>query len=315
MTIFVGNGNLSPEYFAMRTSVKIFAALLWPFQRLPLGFHYAWGRLFSWLMDSVLRYRKDVVTVNLSRSFPEKKWKEIRQMRKDFYRHFGDIIAEAIWFGGFRGDEEGLRRSGVVKVVNPEMIEDLYKDERSIMVLTSHLGNWELTGGFIPYMPEDCPVKQKDIIVVYKKLKSQFWDEFIRLNRCAVMDDDFEGYQESHDVLRYSLKHRNEKHLYVFPTDQYPYSGATKHAIPEFLHQPTQAMTGGAALANKLHMSVLYYAMKRVGKGRFEIEFTKICDDAATMSPEEIMVEFYRCLEADIVADPGNYLWSHNRWK
>ena len=45
------------------------------------------------------------------------------------------------------------------------------------------------------------------------------------------------------------------------------------------------------------------------------MSFTEICPDASLMSAEEIMVGFYRLLEEDVLKDPANYLWSHNRWK
>ena len=41
----------------------------------------------AWFLRSVLRYRSDVVTVNLSRSFPEKTYDELAVIHKRFYRH------------------------------------------------------------------------------------------------------------------------------------------------------------------------------------------------------------------------------------
>ena len=61
----------------MSIGVKIFRVLATPLQKLPLGFHQAAGRFAAWLMEHVAGYRRDLVMVNLSRSFPQKKWKEI----------------------------------------------------------------------------------------------------------------------------------------------------------------------------------------------------------------------------------------------
>ena len=49
--------------------------------------------------------------------------------------------------------------------------------------------------------------------------------------------------------------------------------------------------------------------------GFLDAELKTICDDASKMEVQAIMDEFYRLLEADIRKDPGNYLWSHRRWK
>ena len=66
----------------------------------PLRFHYFMGGILSWLIGKVGKYRYSVVLVNLSRSFPQKKYGEIKRIARDFYRHLGDIIAETIWFSG-----------------------------------------------------------------------------------------------------------------------------------------------------------------------------------------------------------------------
>ena len=77
--------------------------------KLPLGFHYGCSRGISWLVAHVMHYRESVVYINLARSFPEKKYVELRHMVQDFYRHFGEIIAEAIWFAA--ATPERLKKS------------------------------------------------------------------------------------------------------------------------------------------------------------------------------------------------------------
>lgn len=66
----------------------------------PLKLHYFWGRCIAWLVSGPIHYRRDLVMMNLARSFPEKKYKELKVIMKDFYRHFGDIVAETFWFAG-----------------------------------------------------------------------------------------------------------------------------------------------------------------------------------------------------------------------
>ena len=56
--------------------------------RLPLGWHRWWGRVLGDFVRGTLHYRNDVVMVNLARSFPEKKYAELKSISKRFYRHF-----------------------------------------------------------------------------------------------------------------------------------------------------------------------------------------------------------------------------------
>lgn len=298
----------------MKTGVGIFRTVFLPFQKLPLGFHYAWGRVFSWLAYAVFAYRREVVTVNVARSFPEKKSWEIRDTVRGFYRHFGEILAEAVWFGGCRGNAGRLGKQRICTVTNPGILDMARDGGGSVMILTSHLGNWELLGGIVEFFEGKTSLAADDFIVVYKRLNSKFWNDFIALNRLAVLDG-YGGYTESSAVLRRAVSLRKERKLFIFPTDQFPYRGAACHEIPSFMNQVTQVMTGGAALASKLGMSVMYLGMNRSGRGAYEMTFTEICRDASLMTPHAIMTEYYRLLEADIRRDPANYLWSHNRWK
>ena len=301
--------------------VVLVEALLGLLARLPIGFHLAMGRFFSWLLRDVVHYRRDVVMTNLSRSFPELKYGELNELMKKCYRHLGDIFAEAVWFGGCKNarGRERLNRSRIVDIVNPEVFNEVYDASTNVMVLSSHAGNWELLGGWFSFNHnEDVPLKSGpgEIGVVYRRLKSRLWDRVIADNRCnSIKDTPFDGYLESLEVFRFAISHRRQKFIYIFPTDQYPYHIASKHNVGKFLNQETLAMTGGAALANKFGMSVNYLRWKVVGRGRYSIEFVPICSNAADYTPERIMEMYYAELEKDIKDQPWNYLWTHKRWK
>ena len=113
---------------------------------LPLGFHLACGKALGWLAGSVFRYRRDVVDINLARSFPDRKYGELARIRKDFYRHLGTVFAEAVWFCGCEGARGGerLRKEGIVRMTNPEVLNALYDGSDSVVLLAAHTGNWEL---------------------------------------------------------------------------------------------------------------------------------------------------------------------------
>ena len=285
--------------------------------KLPLKFHYFFGDIISWIALNVLRYRYDIVMINLSRSFPDKKYKEIRAIAKKFYRHLGEIFAEAIWFGG--SSYKRLYESGIVTVMNPDEYNEMFLNTPSMTVLSTHCGNWELMGGFLGYRTatgEKIVMTEEHIQVVYKKLSNPISDEVFRRNRVAPLEVVGTNCElESSNVLRQALKNRNEKRVYIYPTDQAPYWKAGKYPIGEFMHQQTNAMLGSVGVACKLSHSVMYMKMKRVERGRYEMTLLPICRDASLMTPEDIMRKYYDLLEEEINETPYNWLWSHTRWK
>ena len=284
----------------------------------PLKMHYFWGRCLSWFVSGPMHYRRDVVMINLARSFPEKKYSELRKIADDFYKHFGDLFAETFWFAGSH-DTNRLRDSHICEMEHADVLNRLYNDCPGVIVLTSHLGNWELTGGILNYVyaPDKVDFGEKNTTVVYKELSNSFWDKVFGDNRCAPIAKENKEtcYVESRKILRFVIAHRNEKRLYIFPTDQCPYKYASAHTVDNFMHQPTLTMTGGAALAHKFGFAVVYMAFKKKEDFGYKMSFREICPDASKFTPEDIMNKFYSYLEEDVNAQPENYLWTHKRWK
>lgn len=302
--------------FGAKIGYGLLYAVTRPLAALPLGFHHACGHFFGWLAGSVLHYRRDVVMTNLARSFPEKKYDELKQIRKQFYRHFGNVFCEAIWFGGCRNPKR-LIKSGIVEITNPELINECCDSGRSVFVMSSHVGNWELYGGYEYYAQN--PKFHFDvwsIVEVYKRLSSPVWNKFIDTNRKAPIKDrkHFDGVVESGDIMRYAIQHKADFRLYNFITDQYPYTDH-KVRVRDFMHQETYSMEGIVSLARKFKLPVMYLNMAEESEGHYKMTYTKICDDASTMESIDILNKYYECLEADINAQPWNYLWTHKRWK
>lgn len=155
-----------------------------------------------------------------------------------------------------------------------------------------------------------------NVIAVYKPLSSRMWDEIMRVNRCApVLRYGYTGYVSSVNLLRFALSHKEDKKIYIIPTDQCPYRNSTVNDVVDFMHQPTRTMLGGASIAHKLHYSVFYMSLIPVSRGHYEWTFKEICRDASTMTPHSIMQEYYSLLQVDLEKHPENYLWTHKRWK
>ncbi len=285
--------------------------------KLPLKFHYFMGDVLAWVVKNVLRYRSDVVWVNISRSFPDKKYRALKGIFNDFYRHFGEICAEAIWFGG--SSYKRLYDKGIVTITNPEEINDCFLSAPSMTVLSTHCGNWELMGGFLGYrtsMGVKVAIKEEDITVVYKRLTNEVFDDVFRRNRVAPLEIVGTACEvESSNVLRFAIRHHEERRVYIYPTDQAPYRKAGRHSIGKFMHQETNVMLGSVGMACKFSHSVMYMKMRRVERGQYEMTLIPICRDASKMSPEEIMRKYYDLLEEEINETPCNWLWTHKRWK
>ena len=285
--------------------------------RLPLRILYLLADFISFIAFRLIRYRLPVVRHNISLCFPDLNNKDQKRIIKGFYSHFGDIIAETIWFGGCINSQR-LHRQHLVEIVNPEVISELSTDGRSMVVLSSHLGNWELSGGILHYNYTDkpFPLSEQNYIVAYKKLDNPRWDHFMRRNRIAPLQDPehYQGYLESNQVLKYIIRHRDEQKYYNFITDQRPYKAAKGTLPVSFMGQATKTMAAGANLAQHYGLSVVYQRMRNIRRGHYTLEYIPICANASETTAQEIMKHYYELLTDDITAQPTQYLWSHKRF-
>lgn len=289
-----------------------------PLSLLPLGFHRKAAKALAWLVEKVVRYRRDEVMINISKSFPEAKYEEIKAICRISYVHFANLLTEAIWFGSSK--DKRLRKSKIATIANPELVNSFTEAGKSVVILASHMGNWELFGGIKSYAPEGRPltIPDEDVCVFYKRLSSKAWDEFIGANRKAPLDDpdNFEGMVETDGAIRYAFANRSKTKIYLINTDQYPYSAreAVDLGIP-FMNQATMTMDGGAAFAKLFHLPVVFLSQLVNGDGGYTYRFKTICDDASQLENVEIMQKYYQLLEEDLKIQPWNYLWTHKRWK
>jgi KDO2-lipid IV(A) lauroyltransferase len=68
-------------------------------------------------------------------------------------------------------------------------------------------------------------------------------------------------------------------------------------------------------IAKKLDYAIVFVAMSRQGRGRYEVRYELITDEPKATEEGQIMERYVRCMERFIQANPDNWLWSHRRWK
>ena len=112
----------------MQFGVNIMKGMMRLLALQPLKLHYFWGKFIAWMVYGPLHYRRDVVMMNLARSFPEKKYWELKAIAKNFYRHFGNLVAETFWCAGAH-DTKRLHESHICELVNADVLNRIRKGQ------------------------------------------------------------------------------------------------------------------------------------------------------------------------------------------
>ena len=267
----------------------------------PFWLLYLKSDVCYFLAYRVFRYRRAVTRANLLHSFPEKDIKDIKAIERRFYRNLCDLFVEAPKMMRMGTNGYGKR----ITYTNPEVLERLFEQKKSIFYAIPHSGNWEWYGKQIPSFAAHHNV------AVYKKVSSPVFDALMLYMRMKGISAE---PVEANDVFKQLVQHRERWNAVLMIADQSP-RGVESDYWTEFLHQDTCWFTGMERMARKLDYAVVFVAMKRQGRGRYEVSYELITDDPKTMEEDQIMEQYVRCVERFIQENPDNWLWSHRRWK
>ena len=289
----------------------LIVAPLYVFSLLPLRVHYLFAGIIAWLLRDVFKYRRRVTDTNLAGAFPDLDEASRVKIARDYYGYLGDVIVETVWAMTRSG--RYIRRKGFYRVdaAGERLMNDVWNQGKPVVVLLSHTGNWELASDLSLYM-EDAAFSEKDMTAVYQSLHSPLSEQlFLMLRRKRLSS--VGSLVPSHRIMRFMLERRDEPRIYFFIADQYPYSGASQ--TNTFLNLETEWFTGGAAIARKLHLPVLYIYLDKVQRGEYVIKISQICSDASQWETGAVTDAYAKLLERDILSRRENWLWSHRRWK
>jgi KDO2-lipid IV(A) lauroyltransferase len=286
----------------------VLAAPLLALAHLPLWVLYGLARLIYFLLAYVVRYRQRVVLDNLRHAFPEKTEAEVQAIGKRFYWHFSQVLVEILKLAAISPVELSRR----MRFTNPEVLLRPLAERRLVLVLGSHLGNWEWilarAGALFPGW----------VAGVYKVLNNKFFEWFMRRLRTRLGPEAV----PMQGTLRYLVQHRGTGHTVSLLLDQ----AAGPDDRPywtEFLHRDAGFYTSADRLAPQFGAAVLYVGIRRERLGHYAITFAELPEgplpNLAPTAPEAFRFPateaFVRHLEADIRATPEQYLWTHRRWK
>jgi len=269
--------------------------------RLPLGALYGLAFMLYWALYRVVRYRRDVVRENLRGAFPDMEHAALAEVERRYYRFLADMLVESVKASSL-SEAELARR---VRIRNPEVIERLHREGQSVIVMATHQGNNE-------WLLLACRTQLPfPVYAVYKPLHSPAVDRFLRRvhSRFGVQPVSVK------DAVATVLQDRERPKAIALVADQTPLRREAKHWT-RFLGRDTPFYLGSVKLARITGYPVVFAGMRRVGRGRYEVEFQLIGEPPYGEDAERRLLDRYAAeSERRVRAQPESWLWSHRRWK
>jgi KDO2-lipid IV(A) lauroyltransferase len=282
-------------------AVRILFCLI---QAMPFSAARALARGLAWLAYHVDRRHRLVARANLGHAFPEKSPREIDALVRGTYRHFCTMLVEMVHLPRMLYPTTWRR---YLDLAAGRPLVDVLLSGRPVLLLTGHLGNWELSGfmlgllGFRSY-------------AIARRLDNAYLHEFLMHRfrqrtgqRILSKDGDFEKIQAvlsgGGALGTLADQDAGQRGLFV-----------------DYFGRPASTHKAIALLALQHRATMLVIGTVRVGE---PFRYCCLCEDA--MRPEEydgrpdavtaLTQRFTAALERIVRRHPEQYLWLHRRWK
>lgn len=283
------------EYYSLRGTVAALRAVSWE-RACRIG-----ARLGA-LGYRPLGIRRRVVERQIAAAFPDWPAEEVRRVATDSYRHLGRTAIETALM-------DSLGKDGVLKLVESvegwELVEEVVSRGMGAILVTGHIGNWELAGAYVA-------ARGIPIDVIARGMANPIFDDYLNQTRekigMVVVKDT--------DAVRRTPRSLRAGRAVAFVADQ-GVMGLASTFVP-FFGRPAKTPRGAAVFALRFNVPVLFVVALRKPNGKYRVVVERV--EAPPTGDREhdvdaIVARFTQLLEKWVRKVPEQYFWQHRRWR
>ena len=265
--------------------------------RLPWRAAQQVGRGIGTLGWTLARRDRRRALDHLALAFPEKPEPERRRLARDCFRHLGAVLGECLHL--FHRDCAFV--GAVVEVEGFEVIEEVRREGRPLVLFTGHCGNWELLGAAVNCRglgmavvarPLDEPVQQR----LLTALRERFGTPSIA-----------RGSEGAARQLLATLRRGGALGMLI---DQ---DTKIDGVWVPFFGRPAFTPVGAAKIALRQNTAVIPAFIERLEDGRHAVTLHPPLD--LPDDPTAATALMTARIEEQIRRRPEQWVWMHRRWR
>ncbi len=252
------------------------------------------GKLFA-IIGPIFRSR-NVIDNNLNifskRAVSLNKEKIVNEM----WNNYGKTFIEYVFLNYFHKRESHLQIAG------EENLLQVTQKSRPVIFISGHLANFEL-------MSMEISKRGIQLATIYRPLNNFFLNPFMEFLRKTYVCPN--QVKKGINGVRDTIKYLNKKHSIALMIDQRVSEGEKI----SFFGKPALTTTLPAQLSMKYNIDILPVYIERNQNETFKIEFQEAINPKDYVNKTELTTELNKTLEKMILRNPGQWIWTHNRWK
>ena len=254
------------------------------------------GKLFE-LLGPFFRSKK-IIHSNIKRGIADVNPEKLENITKQMWNNYGKLFAEYMFIKDFRNG----KLSQKIEIQGQEILEEIKNSNKQVVFISGHFSNFELMAMYL----EKSGIK---LSAIYRPLNNIFLNQIMEVIR--------EKY-----ICKYQIKKGigGLKKLIALKKNNFSTALMIDQRVSEgilsnFFNQNALTTTIPAQLVKKFNIPIVPVYIERIDGLKFKISITNPVNFSKDTSIENITARLNKILEKMILKKPGQWIWSHNRWK
>ena len=269
--------------------------IVYKFLGLKISSHFS-GKLFE-TFGPIFR-SKNLIKTNIQRAIPKINSSKIKSITKDMWNNYGRTLSEYMFLKGFRNDQF---RSNI-NITGKEILQKIKLEKTPVIFVSGHFSNFEL-------MAMEIEKSGVNLSAIYRPLNNIFLNILMeRIRKKYICKNQI---KKGTSGVRELLKLYKKGYSIALMIDQRVSQGIKS----KFFNQEAFTTTIPAQFIKKFNCKVVPISIKRHNGVNFNIKVEKPIEFSKNSSTEKITRELNIWLEKTILKNPGEWIWSHDRWK
>ena len=241
---------------------------------------------------------KKIIRLNILKAIPNLNHYEKKNIIHEMWRNYGRILSEYIFIKDFRNGKfkENLQIEG------QEILEKIKKNNRPVIFVSGHFNNFEL-------MAMHIERSNIDLAAIYRPLNNKFLNFIMeKIRKKHICKNQIKkGISSTKQLLSFFKKGSS----IALMIDQRVSQGIRS----KFFGQEALTTTIPAQFQKKFHCDIVPIYIERIKKTNFKLTIHRPLKYNNNDTVQSITENLNIVLERMIIKNPGQWIWSHNRWK
>ena len=278
---------------------RLLLGLLWLLHCLPLGVQALLGRALGRLLYAVAGTRRRIALRNIALCLPEQTAAQNEALAREHFQWLGRSILErgVLWYASPARLKRLIHVEGDVQLAE--------RSERPVMWLVPHFMALDVAGVSVLLF------QKRKGISIYQEQSDPVMDAAMRRGRLRLGNAEIFPRDDSAKALFRAIRRGDA--FFNLPDMDF---GERDAAFVPFFGIPAATLLAPSRLARALNMVVQPVIAETLpGGAGYRVRFMPAWDDFPSDDPLADTAAMNRWIEAQIRANPAQYLWVHKRFK